>query len=91
MLSSPREAVERTINGCVRFEYKSLPFLDDGDFRAMLTQSYDINLCDILREVLNPGDIVIDVGANVGYISAVAASFVGSSGEVYGFEPLKEC
>ncbi len=91
MISPPKEAVERTINGCVRFEYKPLAFLDDGDFCAMLTQSYDINLSNILRESLRSGDIVIDVGANVGYISAIAASLVGTSGEVHGFEPLKEC
>ena len=91
MISSPKEAVERTINGCVRFEFKPLAFLDDDDFRAMLTESYDINLSNILRESLCPGDIAIDVGANVGYISAIAASLVGPSGEVHGFEPLREC
>lgn len=57
----------------------------------MLTQSYDITLCDYLKEHLRPGDIMLDVGANVGYISAVAASCVGPSGEVHGFEPLREC
>jgi len=91
MISSPKEEVERTINGCVRFEFKPLAFLDDDDFRAMLTESYDINLSNILRESLRPGDIAIDVGANVGYISAIAASLVGPSGEVHGFEPLSEC
>lgn len=57
----------------------------------MLTGSYDIMLQDFLRKHLRPGDTVIDGGANVGYISAVAASNVGKSGEVHGFEPLQEC
>ncbi len=91
MISPPKEAVERSINGCIRFEYKPLTFLDDDDFRAMLTESYDINLSNILRESLRTRDIVIDVGANVGYVSAVAASLVGPSGEVHGFQPLREC
>jgi FkbM family methyltransferase len=91
VISSPKQAVERTICGCVRFEYKPLSFLDDDDIRAMMTESYDINLTNIFRESLRPGDIVIDIGANVGYISAIAASIVGLSGEVHGFEPLKEC
>jgi FkbM family methyltransferase len=91
LVSVPKRALEKTINGCIRFKFEPLPFLDDDDFRAMLTGSYDIILCDILRNSLSPGDIVIDVGANIGYISAVAASFVGPSGEVHGFEPLKEC
>jgi FkbM family methyltransferase len=91
MISPPEEAVEKTINGCVRFEHKPLTFLDDDDYRAMLTESYDINLTNLFRESLRPGDIVIDAGANVGYVSAFAASLVGPSGEVHGFEPLQEC
>ena len=34
-----------------------------------------------------PGMIVVDVGANVGYFSLLAAELVGSSGKVYAFEP----
>lgn len=92
MVNIPRDgAAIRQINGSVRFEHKLLPFLDDDDIRAMLTGSYDIILCDFLRQNLRTGDIVLDVGANVGYISATAASHVGKSGEVHGFEPLPEC
>jgi FkbM family methyltransferase len=87
----PARPVIATINGSVRFEHESLSFLDEGDLRAMLTQSYDIILCDYLKKHLKQSDIVLDVGANVGYISAVAASCVGISGEVHGFEPLLEC
>ena len=87
----PDTAVIVTINGSVRFEHQWLSFLEEDDFRAMLTQSYDIILCEYLRKHLTPGDIVLDVGANVGYISAVAASRVGITGEVHGFEPLREC
>lgn len=81
----------RAINGKVQFEHRLLPFLDEGDVRAMLTQSYDITLCNYLQRHLRPGDVVLDAGANVGYISATAASHIGSAGEVHGFEPLAEC
>lgn len=87
----PNSPVIREINGSVRFEFEKLSFLDEDDLRAMLTGSYDIILCDYLKKHLAPGDVVLDVGANVGYISAVAASVVGPSGEVHGFEPLAEC
>jgi len=90
-LVPPKDPVEMMINGCVRFECKPSTFLDDDDLRAMLTGSYDMTLCDTLRHSLSPGDIVLDIGANVGYISAIAASFVGTTGQVHGFEPLKEC
>lgn len=87
----PASPVTKPINGIIRFEYKFEPFLDKDDFLAMLTNSYDIILCSFLRKHLRSGDIFLDVGANVGYISAVAASYVGETGEVHSFEPLKEC
>lgn len=87
----PSGTVTKTLNGVVTFEFKPERFLDDGDFRAIVTDSYDIVLCDFLKNHLRPGDCFIDVGANVGYISAVAASFVGPTGETHCFEPLPEC
>lgn len=41
----------------------------------------------VLRQVLNPGDSVIDVGANIGDLSLCAASLVGPRGIVYAIEP----
>lgn len=90
-VSIPSQPTVRLLNGSVNFEYMALSFLDEGDFRAMLTETYDIILCDFLKQNLSEGDIVLDVGANVGYISAMAASCVGPGGEVHGFEPLAEC
>ena len=87
----PSHSVVEQMRGGVRFEHKRLAFLDEEDMRAMITRSYDLNLCVWLRKRLPPGATVIDVGANVGYVSAVAASCVGTSGEVHGFEPLLEC
>jgi FkbM family methyltransferase len=38
---------------------------------------------------LRPGDSMIDVGASIGYFTALAADVVGTSGTVYAFEPLQ--
>jgi FkbM family methyltransferase len=40
-----------------------------------------------MREVLRPGQIVVDAGANIGWFSLVAADCVGEKGAVYAFEP----
>jgi FkbM family methyltransferase len=40
-----------------------------------------------VEAVLRPGMAFVDVGANVGYFSMLAASRVGPSGEVFAFEP----
>ena len=87
----PDLPVTTIINGRIRFEHQRLPFLTEENLRAMISNTYDINLCEYLRNHLSAGDIVLDAGANIGYISAVAASYVGPSGEVHGFEPLAEC
>lgn len=39
---------------------------------------------------LRSGDIVFDIGANVGWFSLVAAKHVGSTGKVHAFEPRPE-
>ena len=36
---------------------------------------------------LRPGDVVVDVGANVGYYTVLAGRLVGDAGRVYAFEP----
>ncbi len=40
-----------------------------------------------LHRKLRPGDVFIDVGANIGLWTLVAASAVGPSGRVFSFEP----
>jgi FkbM family methyltransferase len=41
----------------------------------------------ILRAILRPGDVFVDVGANWGYFSLLAACWVGGAGRVVCFEP----
>ena len=40
-----------------------------------------------LQNKLRPGDVFIDVGANIGLWTLVAATSVGPSGRVFSFEP----
>jgi FkbM family methyltransferase len=44
----------------------------------------------VLRELLRPGDTAYDVGANLGYFSAVMAQAVGAAGRVIALEPVPE-
>lgn len=45
----------------------------------------------IMEQVLRPGDIYVDVGANIGYMSICAASIVGHTGCVMAIEPEPRC
>lgn len=44
----------------------------------------------VIRELLSPGDVAVDVGANIGYYTLLMAQCVGSEGEVHAFEPAPE-
>ncbi|MCB1705905.1 MAG: FkbM family methyltransferase [Halioglobus sp.] len=42
---------------------------------------------ELVLQLLQAGDVFVDVGANIGYFSVVAASVVGDDGAVFAFEP----
>jgi FkbM family methyltransferase len=41
----------------------------------------------IIKEFVKPGMIVVDVGANIGYLTLIMAQLVGPEGKVYAIEP----
>src|SRR6187402_230919 len=48
---------------------------------------YEFAVSALLRAFLAPGDVFVDVGANIGYDTVLAASLVGERGLVLSFEP----
>lgn len=51
---------------------------------------YDLCVTETLWRLLDPGELAVDVGANIGYMTSVMARRVGSSGTVLSFEPHPE-
>jgi FkbM family methyltransferase len=49
--------------------------------------SFEPDVAQVLVKVLRAGDVVVDVGANVGYLTVMAALLIGPSGHVVAFEP----
>ncbi len=65
--------------------------LGDSVSNAILRGGYDHAITEIVRSYLRPGGIFLDVGANVGWYTLVAASFYAAAGgRVLSFEPQKE-
>jgi len=50
-------------------------------------EPYEPELVRAIRGTLSPGDVFVDVGANIGFFTVLAASIVGDGGRVVAFEP----
>lgn len=84
--SLPPLPISRRINN-VLFEY------DLTEYRGtapMYFGSYGLLVINAMKRFLKPGDTFIDVGANIGYLSAIAAGLVSTIGQVHAFEPVPQ-
>ncbi|MBD3209151.1 FkbM family methyltransferase [Candidatus Woesearchaeota archaeon] len=63
-------------------------YLDERDtLNLSQREEYEPLITGLFREQLREGDVVVDVGAHIGYYTLLAAKLVGSKGHVYSFEP----
>ena len=49
--------------------------------------TFEISETRLVQALVRPGMTVLDVGANIGYYTIIAARLVGESGRVFSFEP----
>jgi FkbM family methyltransferase len=56
--------------------------------RAILLNGvFDLSISETLWRLLEPGEIAVDAGANIGYMTSILAVRTGARGCVYAFEP----
>jgi FkbM family methyltransferase len=67
-------------------------FNNDGDYEEILYHAfwdkYFSNEKNKIQDFVKKGNVVIDVGANVGLFSLILSDLVDESGKVYSFEPI---
>ena len=68
--------------------------VNDPDPKMRRTfQAYGLDLVHeeatttLFKQIVKAGDVVLDLGANIGYFTLLAAKLVGEKGKVYAFEP----
>jgi FkbM family methyltransferase len=57
------------------------------DKHIFATGLYEPEVVNVVLNALKPGDIAVDIGANIGFFSLLFAKLVGSDGKVLSFEP----
>jgi FkbM family methyltransferase len=94
------EFVGSKLDSSYTFSSKTCTLVDLQDFKMYVPiddyiigrhiaqhKAYEPHVTSILRKHLSPGMVFVDVGANLGYFSLLAASLVKQTGKIYAFEP----
>lgn len=50
-------------------------------------KSYEPHVTSTIKTILSSGMVFVDIGANIGYFTLMAAAIVGTTGKVFSFEP----
>ena len=62
-------------------------YLDSELCKLIYYKHFEAHEREFMNAFLRPGDTFVDVGANIGLFSLIAARIVGPSGQVFAFEP----
>ena len=54
------------------------------------TKSYEPYVAAEIERLLKPADVFVDLGANIGYFTLLAATLIGPEGQVHAFEPNRD-
>ena len=63
-------------------------YLDDVDSLCLsINGIHEKIITNLIKKETHSGDVVLDIGAHIGYYTLQFANLVGSTGKVYAFEP----
>lgn len=80
-----RRYLIRKIHGSKMF----LDLKDKGISRELLkNENREFLAIEVIKNEIKPGNIIIDIGANIGYYALLEARLVGNSGRIFAIEPV---
>ncbi|MHA2247503.1 MAG: FkbM family methyltransferase [Candidatus Hodarchaeales archaeon] len=53
----------------------------------LVRDAYEPTTTALIKRIIQPGEVVVDLGSNIGYFTLLMAKLVGNKGKVYTFEP----
>lgn len=78
-----RQYVETEIQPNLRMQL----YLDSRLAQGIYGGDFELKERQFLNALLRPGDVFVDVGANIGLFTLIAARCAGNTGRIYAFEP----
>jgi FkbM family methyltransferase len=85
-----REFGKSSDNEIIRLPWGHRIMVNSNDFIGQAIASHgihEIDVCEAIARLVREGDTVVDVGANVGFMTSLLARAVGKTGRVLAFEP----
>lgn len=62
-------------------------YIDPLDTLNFSLDEYEPFSCELFKKYLHKGDVFVDIGANMGFFTILAAQLIGEKGRVFAFEP----
>lgn len=84
--SFPKNIVTKTKDG----RQFSIGFRDWADDMIYFLGTYENFCTKTIEKYIKPGDVCLDVGANIGWYSTLFSKIVGAKGTVHSFEPVPQ-
>jgi FkbM family methyltransferase len=83
---------ERIILDKIRDQSIRLWYFFDSDIgRSLyLTGSFENETLSLIKKIIKPGDVIFDIGANIGQYSVFMSKCLADSGIIYAIEPYKK-
>src|SRR5437588_251004 len=69
-------------------ELRTCAHILDVAIRSTYFRACELDVEDVMIRTLRPGDVFLDIGAQLGYFTALGANLVGSVGQVPSCEPI---